>query len=97
VGRRVPYTPSSKIRNGLRMLFLRSRERLQALKRDKYTCQICGSKQSKAKGREVKVEVHHIGGDSGIDELIEKIREKLLCDPKYLITLCPMCHDRQEE
>ena len=44
MGKRLEYTPNSKIRQALRQLWLRSRERASALKRDKYTCQICGDK-----------------------------------------------------
>ena len=61
-GKRLPNTPRSKVRAALRQLWLRSRERAAALKREKYTCQRCGVKQSKAKGKEQKVEVHHKEG-----------------------------------
>lgn len=94
MSKRLPYTPNSKIRQALRQLFLRSRERLAALKRDKYTCQRCGKKQSKAKGREVKVEVHHVDGiDWG--GLLEEIRKRILQDPSGLITLCCQCHTKE--
>ena len=43
-------------------LWLQSRERAAALKRENYTCECCSRKQSKAKGKEVYVEVHHING-----------------------------------
>jgi len=58
MGKRLPYTPNSKIKAAVRSLFLRSRERAEAKKRDGYACKRCGKKQSKAKGREVSVEVH---------------------------------------
>ena len=51
-------TPRSQIVVALRRLSLRSRERSFAIKRDKYTCQKCGVKQSKAKGKEVKKAIH---------------------------------------
>lgn len=71
---------------------MHSRERRAALKRDKYTCQICGKKQSKAKGREQMVEVHHIVGINIWDEVIGLIFDKILCNPEKLKTLCPECH-----
>jgi 5-methylcytosine-specific restriction endonuclease McrA len=92
VGKRLPYTPNTKIKNALRMLFLRSRERAAAIKRDKYTCCRCGIKKSTAKGREVAVEVHHKAGVLNWDELYAVIRQYLLCDPDGMETLCKECH-----
>ena len=92
MGKRLKYTPNSKIRAALRRLFLRSRERGEAIKRDKYTCCRCGIKQSKAKGAEVSVEVHHLAGVENWDALFEAVRKYLLCDPKHLETLCRDCH-----
>lgn len=85
-------TPRSKVRNALRMLFLRSRERGFAIKRDKYSCQKCGVKQSKARGREVSVEVHHLSGICNWDQIIDLIYEQLLCPPEGMETLCKECH-----
>lgn len=93
MGKKLPYTPNSQIRSALRRLWLRSRERQAALKRDKYTCQMCGDKQSKAKGRELAVEVHHLDGIEHWDEVIHYIRRYLLVDPDKLKTLCHACHD----
>ncbi len=92
---RKPTTPRSQVRSALRQLWLRSRERQAALKRDKYTCQECGVKQSKAKGREVKVEVHHVVETLDWDLLLHYIYRHLLCDPRYLETLCKECHERE--
>lgn len=92
-----PYTPNSQIRSALRKLFLRSRERGMAIKRDIYTCQRCGVKQSKAKGKEVKVEVHHREGVENWAELIGVVRKYLLCDPEKMQTLCEDCHKRLNE
>lgn len=96
MGRRLPYTPNSKIKSALRKLFLRSRERAAALKRDKYTCYCCGKKQSKAKGREVFVEIHHLEGVLNWDELYKVVREYLLCPPDKMKTLCVECHEKME-
>jgi 5-methylcytosine-specific restriction endonuclease McrA len=91
-------TPRSQIRSALRKLFLRNRERGFAIKRDKYTCQVCGKKQSRAKGKEVYVEVHHI---DEIEEkwnlMIEAVYQYLLCRPDCLLTLCHGCHKTTHE
>lgn len=84
---------NTQIRAALRRLFLRSRERGFAIKRDKYTCQRCGKKQSKAKGKECKVEVHHKEGVCNWDLLYQGVRAFLLCSPHFLETLCKDCHN----
>jgi len=85
-------TPRSQIKNSLRQLWMRSRERGTALKRDKYTCTKCNTKQTMAKGKEFKVEVHHIHGITNWNELIDLIYEKLLQTPEDLETICKACH-----
>lgn len=85
-------TPRSQIRSALRRLFLRSRERAAALKRDKRTCRRCCKKHSVKRGAEVYVEVHHVGGVQNWDTLIEAVYECLLCSPDRLETLCKECH-----
>jgi len=97
MGKRLPYTPRSQVRSAIRKLFLRSRERAAALKRDKYTCQTCGRKKSTAKGREFAVEVHHRQGIGNWDEAINAIYYHILCDPSGLETQCPECHDKKGE
>ena len=87
-------TPRSRIKGMLRQIFLRSNERAEALKRDEYTCQDCGAKQSVKKGFECKVQVHHKKGIHVWDEIIELIYYELLCDPKYLEVLCTPCHKK---
>lgn len=88
-------TPKSQIRSALRQLFLRSKERAAAIQRDKYTCQICGVKQSKKKGTEVKVQVHHLKGVGNWDKVIDLIYLELLCSPEFLQTLCVDCHKKE--
>jgi 5-methylcytosine-specific restriction endonuclease McrA len=88
---RKPTTPRSQVRSALRQLWLRSRERQAALKRDKYTCQACGVKQSKAKGRVVKVEIDHLNGIEW-EKMLDYIYRHLLVDPGYLETVCKECH-----
>lgn len=90
-------TPQSKIRSALRALFLRSRERAAAMKASGYKCKQCGKKQSKAKGKEVKVEVHHGNGIDNWKIIIDAVYEYLLCDPRFLIPLCEECHDKIHE
>ena len=91
--KKLPYTPNSRIKSTLRMLFMRSRERAAVLKRDDRTCQVCGVKASVAKGKEVKVEVHHKEGIENWDEIYKVIRKHLLCDPSGMDTLCKNCHE----
>ncbi len=96
MAKRQLHTPNNIINSALRKLWLRSRERAATLKRDNYTCQRCGGKQSRAKGKEFKVEVHHKHGVLNWGKLHRVIREYLLCDPKYLETLCRECHKAAE-
>lgn len=91
MGRKSLHTPTSRIKSALRKLWLRSRERASAIRRDKYTCQTCGVKQSRAKGREVFIEVNHKRSIRW-KEIIEFIRAELLCEPEHLETLCKDCH-----
>ena len=97
LSRKQPNTTNSQIRSALRQLFLRSRERAAAIKRDDYTCQICGRKQSRAKGKEVFVECHHVGDICNWQALFNAVREYLLCHPDNLVTLCKECHKKSHE
>lgn len=87
-------TPRSAIRSALRRLWLRSRERAQALKNADRRCARCGRKHSTAKGREVCVEVHHV---DGIDwnGVIDIIKDRVLQHPDKLKALCTICHDAE--
>lgn len=96
MGKKLPYTPRSRVRSVLRQLWLRSRERASALKRDGYTCQECGAKQSRAKGKRQDVVVHHLEGIVW-DEMINYIYRHLLVSPAELETLCPKCHENVEK
>jgi 5-methylcytosine-specific restriction endonuclease McrA len=88
---RKPTTPRSQVRSALRQLWLRSRERAAAIKRDKYTCQECGVKQSKAKGKEVKVEIDHLDGIEW-EQMLDYVYRHLLVSPDKLETVCKGCH-----
>ena len=97
MAKKSPNTTNTQIRAACRRLFLRSRERGARIKADNYTCQECGVKQSRAKGREVYVEVHHKRGVLNWQMVFDAIREGLLCDPENLETLCRECHQRHTE
>ena len=97
MGRKLLYTPSIQIRNALRLLFLRSRERSSAIKREHNTCERCGRKGSVAKGLEVKIEVHHRAGIGNWQAVIDSIRQHLLTEPEGLEVLCQECHKKETE
>jgi 5-methylcytosine-specific restriction endonuclease McrA len=84
------------VKAALHQLWLRSRERAEALKRDGYTCQHCGVKQSKVKGKEQKVCVHHLAGIQW-EQVVDYVYRHILVEPSELETLCPDCHKAQHE
>ena len=96
MGKRLPHTPASRIKAALGTLWLRSRERAAAIKREHNTCQDCGRKGSSAKGREVKIEVDHVEPIAW-GQLAKAVREWLLVDPAKLRVLCKECHRRKTE
>jgi len=99
MAKKSPNTTNTQIRAACRRLFLRSRERASAIKRDKYTCQECGIKQTRAGKKEdwVYVEVHHKRGVLNWQMVFDAIREGLLCNPDELETLCKSCHKKHTE
>lgn len=88
-------TPRSRVKGMLRQIFLRSKERQEALQREKYCCERCHVKQSVKKGYEVKLNVHHKEGIDVWNQIIELIYEHLLCNPDKLEVLCVDCHDKE--
>ncbi len=82
----------------MRQLWLRSRERQAAIKRDRYTCVDCGAKQSRAKGREVFIEVDHLNGIEW-ENMIDYVFRHLLVSPDDLETVCKTfgCHEKRTE
>ena len=97
MGKRLKYTPNSKLRSALRVVWMRSRERAEALKNTGYCCAVCGVKQSVAKGAEVRLDVHHVNHTVNWDRIFRVIREELLTPPETLAPLCKECHKKQHE
>jgi 5-methylcytosine-specific restriction endonuclease McrA len=95
MGKKLPYTPKSQIVSALRKMWLWSRERGAAIKREENKCQCCGKKGSVAKGKEIKIEVHHLDSINW-DELIKYIRKHLLVNPDRLEVLCKKCHKEEK-
>jgi 5-methylcytosine-specific restriction endonuclease McrA len=92
MGKKLPYTPASKIAGWIRRGWTQSRERAKILKEAKYTCSNCGRKQSQAKGKVVKIEVHHINKINW-ENVIRIIREEVLDKPQEC--LCKECHAKE--
>lgn len=97
MGKRMPTTPRSRVRAALRNVWLRSRERAAAIKREGGCCEVCGVKQSAAKGKEVKLEVHHNNLVVNWEHIIDTVYRHLLCSPDHLTVLCKSCHHEVHE
>ena len=87
--KRLDFTPKSKIVSMLRRMFMYSRERGFAAKRDRQRCVECGSKLG-------GVYVHHIHNVDW-ESIIGAIRQSLLCSPDKLKCLCKECHKKTHE
>ena len=61
------------------------------MKQAEYKCQDCGTKQSMAKGKEVKLEVHHVNGIDNWEKIIQAVQQELLGGE--LRVLCKQCHE----
>ena len=95
MAKKLPVTPKSQIKSMIRRyLWLRSRERAAAIKRENNTCQECGRKGSVAKGREVKIEVHH-KKEINWDKIFKLMYKELLVVLKKLEVLCKECHKEE--
>jgi predicted HNH restriction endonuclease len=94
--RKKPVTPASTIKSALGTIWLRSRERAEAVRLAGNTCQCCNKKGNAAKGREVVINVHHLEGAEW-DKIIAYIRRVLLVDPSKLAVVCKSCHDELHE
>jgi hypothetical protein len=67
------------------------------MKRDNYTCVVCGKKQSKAKGRVVIVEAHHKRGILNWEEVYKAIYKYILPPSEDWECLCTECHKTKEK
>ena len=92
MGKRLPTTPRSRVKNAIRQCWLRSRERAAAIKLHHNTCETCGKKGSVAKGREVKIVAHHREGINW-DSIVDLIFERVLQTPEAYTILCKECHE----
>ena len=104
VKHRTNRTRITDIRRALRSRWLWSPERNERLKYDNRTCQVCGKKQTTAKGKEHKVTVHHINGIDPVDKLNPnwtKFVNQLFCPIEALKTVCSPkygdCHKLEHE
>ena len=52
-------------------------------------------KSSVAKGKEVKLQVHHKEGIANWEQVIDVIFEQLLCSPDKMEPLCLACHGKE--
>ena len=98
MGKKLASTPRSRVRSALRQVFLRSRERAAVIKRDGNTCQTCFKKGSKAKGREVSIEVHHLD-EGGVqwEKILDYVYRHLLVDPSRMECVCAACHHAEHQ
>jgi hypothetical protein len=95
MGKKKTSTPRSRVKNALRMVWLRSRERAAVIKAQDHTCRHCGKRESKAKGREIKIQVHHLGGIDW-DGIVDLIFERMLWpDVTRYEVLCVECHAKE--
>ena len=90
--KKLPYTPKSRIANWIRRGWTQSRERAKVLKDANYTCRKCHRKQSRAKGKEVCVQVHHKKVINWA-KIVEFIRKEVLDKPQEC--LCVDCHKKE--
>lgn len=94
MGKKQLNTPRSRVKAALRQLWLRSRERAKCMKDAGYRCTECDVKQSVAKGKEVKLEVHHLS-EIHWEKLVDLVFEMLLDAPQT--PLCKPCHKIETE
>lgn len=88
------HTTQAMFRSLLRSNWLRSPERKDALKRTGYCCERCGVKQSKAKDRVVKINVHHPKGVN-LDKCYAEAKKEMFVPSDDLEVLCVSCHDEE--
>ena len=95
MGKKLEYTSRKKLYSIIRKyIWMWSRERAAALRRTGYRCGECNKKQTRVKGKELILEVHHLDG-AHIDLIIDEIYKYLLCHPDRLVPLCGECHKKK--
>lgn len=96
MGRKKESTPRSRVKAALRQLWLRSRERAKVIKEHHNTCIKCGKKGSVAKGKEVKIQVHHNPPIADKwEKIIDLIIEDILLSPQE--PMCKDCHKKEHD
>ncbi len=90
-------TTKAWLTSGLRRMWMKSKERYAAIKRDNATCVKCGRKRSVAKGREVKINVHHKSGKIDWDAIVEVLKRELFVPVEELEVECVECHKKEKE
>ena len=83
------------MRQAMRRVWLCSRERYAAIKRENNTCQVCHRKGSVAKGKELKIQVHHVDEIANWEAVIDAVYKNILVDPARLEVLCKDCHEKR--
>ena len=84
-------TPDAPLRSWLRRIWMKCNEKAYANKREGYCCEHCGAKNSRAKGKEVRVIIHHKKLINW-DKIFRVLRRELLVSPDQLTALCDDCH-----
>ena len=87
-----PPALKSRIRSALRRVWLYSPEYRDAKRYYNNTCAECGRKGTAAKGREVKTQLHHIGGMPELPGLIDEIIRVMYPPVEGYEVLCKECH-----
>ena len=90
-------TPDGALRSWLRRgVWMKSFEKSYALRRESYCCEHCGVKNSRAKGKKVRVIVHH-NKMINWDKIFKVLRAELLVSPNQLTCLCDECHKLEHQ
>jgi predicted HNH restriction endonuclease len=89
-------TPLGQIKRAVRLCWLRSRERNQAIKDAGRACTKCGKHSSVAVGRKVVINAHHTHGIDW-DGICRDIRDRVFQTPADYTVLCEDCHHELHE
>jgi len=90
-------TPDTMLRSWLRRwVWSKCCEKSYTNRREGYCCEHCGVKNSRAKGKEVRVIVHHQKLINW-DKIFKVLRRELLVSPNQLTCLCDECHKAEHK